>query len=232
MKLVLCILPMLIGIGLAEPPVYERNSDYSKPRGEETFLYAVFSLDFDQRPPKTQIAVSSFGFVYVMERIDRDRYRFTPFLIPPHELSSLNKALHDSIPIIEDSRPKNRNEREVMRTIIGYSQPSLSGHSITCYGDAAKRIEPLVVLLRNWSKKAMDYWEEDIQPGKGEKTISTLETKDPEFLQHMMNTLHNVHTWKTKTKREQDGADQPATALESNPEGNSKPQPQSEERSQ
>ena len=46
--------------------------------------------------------------------------------------------------------------------------------------------------------------------------------------------IGNVHqsVWVSRTKREQDGADQPATAPESKPEGGEKPQPEAEGRSQ
>jgi hypothetical protein len=129
------------------------------------------------------------------------------------------------------SRSKSRDEAELLRSIIGYSQPSLSAHSVSCYEDARDDVAPLLDLLRAWQAKASEYWETEQEPEKGEKNIATLETKDPEFLQHMMNTLHNVHTWKTKTKGEQAGTGQPATRSESKSEGGDKPQPEAEGRS-
>ena len=233
MKLALTLSLLCFGIGLAnaDTPAYQRNTDYSKPRGTDTFLYGVFSLDCAEWPHRTQVGVSSFGFVYVMEWVEGDRYHFTPFLTPPHEVAEFNKVLHKVIPSMVTSRQKTRDEVELLRSIIGYSQPSLSAHSVSCYSDAQESAARLLKLLRAWQTKAKTYRKAHLQPGKGEKTIAILETKDSEFLQHMMNTLHNVHTWKAKKQREQDGADQPATAPESKPKGNQKPQQESEGRS-
>ena len=47
MRAALISIFLLSGVSLAEEPRYERNTDYSKARGAETFLYAVFTIDYE-----------------------------------------------------------------------------------------------------------------------------------------------------------------------------------------
>ncbi|OVE81240.1 hypothetical protein BVY04_03695 [bacterium M21] len=180
----------------AGTPRHIRNSDYSEPRGKATFLYAAITIDNEKWPAKTEIGISKFGFIFVMECVAGETYRFTPFLLQPHEQTRLVSMLHDIIPAMLKSRPSRKNQSQLLRAEIGYSQPSLSLRSICCYSDIDTDVTPLLAELKKWQRKARERWAAEIPPGKGEKAIASLKTKDPQFLQHMMNTLHNVHTWR------------------------------------
>jgi len=138
-----------------------------------------------------------------MEWSGVNKYRFTALLLQPHELDRFNEVLHSLMPTMSKSRSRSPNELALLGGHVVYSQPSLSNVSVVSYAHDQKETEPLAKELRAWQAKAKAIWDTERQPGKGEKVIATLETKHPEYLFNMMNTLHNVHTWKVRTKREQ-----------------------------
>jgi|TARA_B110000914_G_C15497752_1_gene464213 hypothetical protein len=91
--------------------------------------------------------------------------------------------------------------------------------------------EPLLAQWKKWKKISID----GDELGEGLSKVETFLARDGKFTIHgddEAKRIVDMIAFAEKARAEQGGADQPATAPESTPEGNEKPKPQSEVRSQ
>jgi hypothetical protein len=176
-------------------PRYIRNVDYHLPRNGETFLYATFMINHSEWPHVTWVGVSRYGYVFVLQHIEETKYKLTPLLVPPHEIEQLCNHIEMYLQGIK-SRPNRKHEPYLISSTIAYSQPSLSHVGYATYSDVKDEVAPLYNWILDQKRRAVTIWENTPEKGKGPHTIGVIDTQDREFLPHMMNTLHNVSTWR------------------------------------
>lgn len=178
-----------------------RDTGYHYPRGKDTFLYAVFMIDHSEWPKSTKIGISRYGFGFVLQCIGNNEHRFTPLRIQLKKIEDLLEYVEKNFSKLK-SKPKSRNEPYYIHSRIAYSQPSLSYVSQPFYTDVREEVSPLYEWLIEVKEKAEKIWSNIPEKGKGSHNIGILKTEDIEFLDHMMNTLHNVPAWRIKEDSE------------------------------